>query len=373
MESTRPKLVIVINDFLVGGAQRLIVELLLRFDKARFDIVLVTLMQFEEKETMYRLLPKDTQIRRLDFKGFADVSSWIALGKLLKAEQPDVVLSHLFFSNTVVRLLNMFLEYRTITVEHNTYTGNTWLQIWCDRLLSRFSRKIVAVSRAVMEFASHQQHVPLGKFIVIRNGIDVQALAQAAAAVDAPSLKRELQLAQDDTFIISVGRLTAQKNPLLLVEGFARFAQTQPNLHLVFLGDGALRAEMEMRGKALGIWKQIRFVGNVPDVSPYYAAAEFLVSTSYIEGLSMAHLEALACRLPILATRTAGSEELIEEGKSGFFITEGTPKAVAEGLTRMCRANTKEMGEHAHKVAERFDIRNTVKEYEDLLADIYGQ
>ena len=370
MKSPRTKLVVVVNDFLVGGAQRLIVELLLRFDRRRFDIVLVTLMQFEERETMYHLLPADTPVRRLDFKGFTDVASWIAFGKLLKKEQSRVVLSHLFFSNTVVRLLNIFLEYRTITVEHNTYTGNTRLQIWCDRLLSRFSCKIVAVSRAVMEFASCQQHIPLGKFVVIKNGVDVQTLAQNVAVVDTLNLKRELQLAPDDKFIVSVGRLTGQKNPLLLIEGFARFTRTRPGYHLIVLGDGALRREMETRVKTLGISNQVRFLGNVPDVLRYYAAAEFLISTSHIEGLSMAHLEALACGLPLLATRTAGSEELIEEGKNGSFITGSTSEAVADGLTRICRANIKELREHAHEVAKRYDIRTTVEQYEKLASSV---
>jgi len=108
----------------------------------------------------------------------------------------------------------------------------------------------------------------------------------------------------------------------------------------------------------------------VPDVLRYYAAAEFLISTSHIEGLSMAHLEALACRVPLLATRTAGSEELIEESKNGFFINEGTPEAVAEGLTRMRRANIKELREHAREVAKRYDIRITVDQYEKLASSV---
>src|SRR3989344_2134938 len=369
-EKRKIKLVIVINDFLIGGAQRLIVELLLYINRDRFDVTLVTLAKFEKRETMYHLLPSGIPVCKLGFKGFRDIRNWIALGKLLKKERPDVVLSHLFFSNTVVRLLNIFIKFRTITVEHNTYVATKWWQIWSACLLSHLSYKIVAVSPTVMEFASHQQHVSLEKFVVIKNGIDVQTLARKAGVVDKFDVKRELQVLPEDKIIISVGRLTGQKDPLLLIDGFARFVRSCPNYHLVIMGDGTLRSDMEKQVEARGVSAKVHFLGNVSNVVRYYAAADFLISTSLIEGLSMAHLEALACKLPLLTTRTAGSEELVKEDENGFFITESTPEAVEKGLRRMDGALMKTMRENAYKVAERYDVRRTVSEYEKLLTDI---
>ena len=127
---------------------------------------------------------------------------------------------------------------------------------------------------------------------------------------------------------------------------------------------------MEKQVEARGVSAKVHFLGNVSNVVRYYAAADFLISTSLIEGLSMAHLEALACKLPLLTTRTAGSEELVKEDENGFFITESTPEAVEKGLRRMDGALMKTMRENAYKVAERYDVRRTVSEYEKLLTDI---
>jgi glycosyltransferase involved in cell wall biosynthesis len=370
MQNKKKKIVIVINDFLVGGAQRLIVELLRRLDRNSFNIVLVTLIQFEGRDTMYALIPQDIPVRKLDFKGFKDIKSWVALRKFLKDEDPDVVLSHLFFSNTAVRLLNIFAKYRTVTVEHNTYIGNKRWQIWVDRILSRYSKKIVAVSHRVMEYASLQQGVSRDKFVVIPNGIDVELIKGKVASVDVSQVRKELGVTDGKKIIIVVGRLTGQKEPMLLVGGFARFAQKYLEYHLVILGDGALREGMEERADLLGVGRRIHFLGNVSDIHRYYAVADFLLSTSRIEGLSMAHLEAFACGVPILATHTAGSEELIEDGKNGVYITEWTEKAVENGLIVMYGSDIESMCHVASTTAKCYDIESLVSEYEKLLLTI---
>ena len=369
-EKRKIKLVIVINDFLVGGAQRLIIELLRYLDRSRFDVVLVTLMQFEGKETMYHLLPKDIQIRKLNFRGFADIKSWTTLWKLLRKERPDVVLSHLFFSNTVARILNIFTKYKTITVEHNTYEGNKKWQVWSDHILSRFSQKIVAVSTQVMEFAYKQQRISREKFVVIKNGIDVEAVAEKASSTNALEVRGELGVEPATKLIIMVGRLTGQKEPILLIDGFAGFAHSHSNYHLAILGDGALRIDMEKRVKDLDIGNQVHFLGNVSDIHRYYGVAEFLVSTSRIEGLSMAHLEALSCGVPILATHTAGSEELIEEGKNGLFISNRTPQAIEDGFVRMIERDMLALHQGARETAKNYDIWNTVSQYEKLISSV---
>ena len=371
--SARIKVVIVINDFLVGGAQRMMAQLLTRLDRSRFEPVLVTLFDFQGRDTMYDLVPKDVPVLRLSFSGFSDLRNWLALARILRVEQPDVVLSNLFFSNTVVRLLSIFVRFPVVTVEHNTYIHKTYMQIVCDRLLANITARIVAVSSHVRDFTVRQERISEGRFVVIPNGVDTRDLSERASRADVGVIYKELGIETSDTLIITVGRMTAQKDLPLMVDGFAAYARAHEGVHLVILGDGGLRADIEAKVRERGLGNRIKLLGNRADVIPYYAASAFFLSTSHIEGLSMAHLEALSCGLPLLSTRTAGAEELIEEGKNGLFIQDRTPEAVAKGIEHILSYDRGSLKQAAHETVSHFDIARAVKSYELLFTAVKGR
>ncbi|HEV7449301.1 MAG TPA: glycosyltransferase [Candidatus Paceibacterota bacterium] len=366
----KTKVVVVINGFLVGGAERLSADILSRIDRSRFDVSLVTLFQFNDRPTMYHLLPSEVAVHKLNFGGFADVASWIQLARVLRQERPAVVLSNLFFSNTVVRALGCCLGYRSIAVEHNTYTNRTRMQLLCDRLLAHVSAHIVAVSPVVKEFTAKREGISLDKFVVIPNGIDVEAIARRAAEADIAGVRAELGLSAGAQLVVSVGRMAPQKNFGLLIEAFAEFSKSHPAYHLAILGDGGLMGEMKERVARLGLGDVVHLLGNRKDVVPYLAAAQFFVSASSIEGLSIAQLEALACGLPLLATHTASSEALVKPGVNGQFIQEASVQAVCDGLAYMIGQDMASMRLAAQETARVHDIRTVVSRYEALIEEV---
>ncbi|MCX6786447.1 MAG: glycosyltransferase [Candidatus Kaiserbacteria bacterium] len=373
MNNTTPthriRVVIVINDFLIGGAQKLLVDMLRRFDKNHFTIILVTLFQFQGRDTFYNLLPPETVLYKLDFKGFADIKSWFAFAKVLRKERPDVVMSNLFFSNTVSRILKPFFGYHCISVEHNTYKDKSrWAQL-IDWILSYITDTIVAVSATVKTFTVAQEKIPASKFKVINNGIDIHAIQDEIMMYDRSSLKEELGLNQNRHYIINIARLTQQKNHALLLNGFALFSAKNPDYELVIVGDGGLRTSLEKQTEKLKIKSQVHFFGSRTDVTRFYSISDFFVSTSFIEGFPLAHTEALACGLPVVSTKTAGSDAMIEEGKNGFFISGETSEAVAAALNRMVVAQPDSMRAYSRQVASHYDIDSMVREYEDLIIE----
>lgn len=366
------KVVIVINDFLVGGAQRMTAHLVAGLESERYEVVLITLFQFDGRDTMYHLLPPGTRLHGLRFRGFSDITSWIRLVRLLRRERPDVVLSHLFFSNTVTRVLQPFLGYTSLAVEHNTYTDkSSWEQL-LDRILCRRSYAIIAVSPSVKDFTVAQEGIPTSKIMVIRNGIDIRAIQSACRAHTKQEALSSLGLLPDRRYVVNVGRLVAQKNHTLLLNGFALFTAKQPNYDLLLVGGGGLQALLEKQAEELQIADRVHFFGSRMDVIPFYCASEFFVSTSTIEGFGLTHAEALACGLPLVSTRTAGPDEMIVEGENGFFITKETPEGVAAALEKMIRAEPRSMRGAAERTASRYDIQKTVRAYEELIAEAAG-
>src|SRR3989344_3642157 len=141
MKEVKPiKVVFGLNDFLVGGMQRQFSEQIRHFNRERFEIVLITLFQFSGKENMYAALPKNLEVHTLSFNGFADVGEWWKLFRLLQRLRPDIVVSSLFFSNTVFRVLKPLVGYASVAREHNTFADR--LSHWqrrVDKILSHLS------------------------------------------------------------------------------------------------------------------------------------------------------------------------------------------------------------------------------------------
>jgi glycosyltransferase involved in cell wall biosynthesis len=363
------KVLIVINDFLIGGAQKFVVDLLTRLDRTRFEPALMTLFYFGEGDSLYDALPDGVPVYRLNFKSIRDVKAWRDLYRTLRLCGPDVVLSNLFFSNTITRLLALFFHYRVITIEHNTYTEKKRLHQLLDRVLAPLSARIVAVSKTVATFTAAQESIDPTKFIVIRDGVDVKQLQAELAKSDPITVRQGLGFAPEDRIIVNVSRIVPQKNHRLLLDGFALFAADHPHHRLLLVGGGSDEEKIKAYAHKLNLGDSVRFLGYQKDVPQFLGIADFFVSTSLIEGFGIAHAEALACGLPVLTTKTAGPDEMIQEGTNGFFIPEYTKEAVAAGFAQITAQDLMPMRAAAIRSAEAYSTERTVEAYEKLFAE----
>lgn len=137
---------------------------------------------------------------------------------------------------------------------------------------------------------------------------------------------------------------------------------------LCLAGEGELRVELEALATHLGISDRVRFLGAIPGVRPYYRAADALVSTSVIGGLSMAYLEALAFGLPLVATNTGGTGVLLREGKNGFlFASCPQTRLLPHCLSRWRAADQADLAAAARVAAAAHVIERNVQDYQALL------
>ena len=366
----RIKVVFGVNDFLTGGMQRQLAEQMRFYDRERFSFALITLFDFPGKPTMYNELPPDLEVHRLNFSGVVDIASWWRSYRLLMRLQPDVVVSSLFFANMVFRLLKPFVGYAAIAREHNTYTDKPLWQRIVDRVLAPLSYRIVAVSGTVASFTAAQEGITQERFMVIHNGVDSARVTQSLATLPGkPELQEETGLAGASPLILNVSRLISQKQHELLIEGFALYARARPRARLAIVGEGPRMEKLVALAARCSVADAVVFFGHHDDVLKFYKMADIFVSTSAIEGLSNAYLEALAAGLPLVATKTAGTDELIEEGKNGFYIEPRTPEAVCSALEKI--GDGVGYRDQVLATARRFDIRTTVKSYEALFLEAF--
>lgn len=166
---------------------------------------------------------------------------------------------------------------------------------------------------------------------------------------------------------LTIGRLVAQKNQLILLEAFARHAW--PDDTLVIVGDGPERETLVERADALGLRSQVHFAGHVEDVQAFYAQADVFVLSSLYEGAPSVIFEDLAAGLPIVATNCCASMEwLTGYGQFGVVVPLGDPDAfgIAMNLARHMEPDRNAM----RSLAASFTLERSSKLYLSELAAV---
>jgi glycosyltransferase involved in cell wall biosynthesis len=172
--------------------------------------------------------------------------------------------------------------------------------------------------------------VPAERIFVVPNGVDL-GVHRPATAEDRARMREQLGLAPNRFVGVSVARLHPVKDVDTLLETAARV----PELELVVAGDGPERARLEARAGRLGIERRVTFLGRSSRVVDVLHASDAFLLSSHGEGMSNALLEAMACGLPCLVSRSVGgARELLDEGR-GLLLDDGEVAAWAEGIRRL--------------------------------------
>lgn len=162
--------------------------------------------------------------------------------------------------------------------------------------------------------------------------------------------------------VMFVGRLDAVKGVSLLLDAFAAVRSNHSDAKLTIIGDGPSRAALEAKAAGLGIADATSFLGyrSQGDVAMLLQEADILTLPSFAEGVPVVLMEAMASRIPVIASRVAGVPELVEDGVSGFVVSPGDTEALTARLDALLSdaALCARMGEAGRtKVEEEFDIK----------------
>lgn len=231
--------------------------------------------------------------------------------------------------------------------------------------------KHVCVSKGVAEFSLTRGRLSPQKIITIPNGVDYEHFALAT-----PADLTQFGIPTDGRCLISVGRLDPQKDPLTLLDSFAGIASTISDLHLLYVGDGPLRAELEAQVRTLQLEQRVHFSGRVDDVAALLKAADCFALASRWEGMPNAVLEAMAAGLPVVVTDVEGIGEIIEMGKTGVLVERQSASALGSAI-QLVMSDTSagsSMGVAAQVISQKEHTWKSVTEkYDGLYGDLVGQ
>ncbi|HKQ62859.1 MAG TPA: glycosyltransferase family 4 protein [Candidatus Polarisedimenticolaceae bacterium] len=178
------------------------------------------------------------------------------------------------------------------------------------------------------------------------------------------AIRRRLGLGRRDLLFLQVGNLKPQKDPLTFARAAVEAGRRVHRGRFWIAGAGPLQDDAERIARAGGLDGRFRILGWRRDVPELLAAADVLVLTSRFEGLPMAVLEGMAAGLPVVATAVDGTQEAMEDGRTGYLVPPGEPQAIAGSMVRLARnpALRRRQGRAARRRSASFSAERAVAE-----------
>ncbi len=219
--------------------------------------------------------------------------------------------------------------------------------------------------------------VPLERIALLPHGVDT-ARFRPAAAGERSALRGRLGLPPEAILVTYTGRLLRGKGLETLLAAFGQAAAHEPRAHLSLVGSGSGQAlsveeELRQRVREAGLEPRVTFAGRVDDVEDWLRASDVFAFPSIFEALGISLVEAAACGLPCVGSRTGGIVDVIEDGKTGKLFPPGDTAALAAALGELLSdpARREAMGEAARRVAlQRFDVLDSLERYRTLFREV---
>ncbi len=357
--STQPiRLVFLLQDLLFGGTQRHTLELAARLDPKRFAPEIWTLAggkDFAPKAREYGLRVVDLRPR-----GPVGPSALLALWRRLGREPVDMLSLMTVVPNIWGRLFGRLRGAPRIIANCR---GIADLPKQHERFLRHMAHRHICNAQAIKQRLVERYRLPGERIAVIPNGVDAAYYRPAPPSPGLPLDKGQS--------ILCVARMTPEKDLPTLIAAFAGIGARHPDATLSIVGDGPLRASIEALLSRSGLGTRIRLLPGTSDLRPHFAGASIFALSSSHEGLPNVILEAMACGLPVAATRAGGVPELVAHGKTGLLSPAGDAQALASNLDRLLvePGLGRIMGEEGRKrVLERHSLEAMTRAHEELFS-----
>jgi glycosyltransferase involved in cell wall biosynthesis len=225
---------------------------------------------------------------------------------------------------------------------------------------------VVAVGERVAQV--HQKRFPNVPTTVIINAVD---LVPPLSPEERTAVRQEIVGDPTRPLLIGVGRLVAQKAWGDLIDAFARLRTTHPSAILVIVGQGECSDEIQERITAHGLEGHVRLLGLRGDVPRLLAASDLYVSSSHLEGLSVALLEAMSAGLPVVVTGVGDAPKVVSDER-GILVPPAQTEQLAEAMAAML--SYPERMRRCGKAAQRYVVeRHSPMVWIDQLFTVYAR
>jgi len=310
--------------------------------------------------------------------GASRPARWSALRRYVRRRRPDIVVSFLSYFSVLTATRAAATGARVVFNQQTpmsaflTDADYAWRRPWHRRAFSiaarigyRLADGIVATSAGVREDLVKTFGIRRERIRVVHNPVDLDGVR--AAAVE--PLDPDVQARWTPPVLVAAGRLADAKNYPLLVDAIACLRQTLP-ARLFILGQGEREAALREQIAKRGVGDLVVLCGFQKNPWKFIARADAFVLTSRYEGFGNVLIEAMACGVPVVATSSPGTIDIVTAGTDGLLVDEHEPAAVAAALQRVLgdAGLRRRLADGARRSVEQFALPVVARTYDGAFA-----
>lgn len=299
------RVAIVLEDFSVGGAQRVVSELVQHIDQEKVKLLVLCL--FKRVDTaLAKSVERVADVHYLGIHGKNLILNYFRVAKELKSFKPHVVHAHLVGQLYAVPW--GILNHIPVIITAHTKPEKAFIKKieWLIRYgINHKKIWIVAVSEENLTLVKNFFPEARQQCICINNGIDITSFYKK----------------DHDTFtFINVARQDENKNQIAIIRAFEKLYLQYKDIRLILAGDGPCHKMLISEVRKKGLETVINFPGAVGNVNDYYAVSDIYIQSSYREAMPMSVLEALAAGLPVISTDVGGLHDVVKDNGILFSV-----------------------------------------------------
>ncbi len=353
----------------VGGVENQLLQVLRNYDRTKLNPLVVSLA--DKGEIGREIEAEGTDVICLNKLGHQLKWSIVTdLINIMQGNRIQIVRTHQYHANFYGRLAAPRAGVPCLVSSvHNLYTQDRkFHRRLFNRLLAKYTDRIIAVSDPVRNDILKYDRVPEDKVTVITNGVDVERFDGATGG----GVRNGLGIPTDAPVIGTVGRLAEAKDQRTLIEAVSGIKDGMLPW-LVIVGDGPLMRELKAQAKELGIAERTVFTGTRRDIPELLAAMDVFVLPSLREGMPNALIEALAAGRPVVATSIPPFSAIIDNPTLGTLVPVSNAEMMAKAIERLLTDHDRRRAmcvAARERAINRHSIQATVDKYMDIFKEI---
>lgn len=353
------KIFFVNSTLSLGGAEKMVYEVITHLDKAMFSVKVCCL--YGPGAIARALMAQGVDIEHSFMKNKYDLLGLYRLLRLVKKERIDLLYLEsspltLFWGFLFARIAGVS---RIVTVIHGMRPPMRWIRFKSE-MISRFILPrldaIGVVSRIKRDSLIKEYGLDPKKVELIHNGIDIDRFN---GLKDKDKLREKIGISKDEKIVGMVGRLVTEKAYDVFLKSARMIAGRIRNSKFVIIGDGKERQNLERLSITLGLKEQVIFLGERHDAADLVSLFDIAVLSSRVESFPLTLLEYMAARRPIVTTDAGGTSEIILDRETGLVVPSENPELLSGAIMELLRNPEKAgiMGATARKrVEEKFSL-----------------
>lgn len=324
-----------------------------------------SLVAAHPKGSLYQRLP-DPKIP-LPCRGEWDLMAAFRLAGILRQFSPDIAHAHDAHAHTLLLLATLlpmtasFERKPRLVVSRRVdfhITRSPWSR-W--KYLTPRIGKIITVSQGIKDVLL-QDGLSENKICVVHSGVMIKERQKDAGTSRCMEVRQQWSIPAGAKVLGCIANFADHKDHRTLLRVFRTLAEKEKNVYLLLVGDGPLYATIRAESRKIPCADRIIFTGYQEDVYPYLMNFDVFVLTSYLEGLCTSLIDSLVCGVPIVASRTGGIPEVVQDGKNGFLVDVRDISGFVTAILRLLKDPPlyQAFQENCLILAQNFSIENMV-------------